>query len=285
MQLLVLSCVTPMMFAVGMAAVAGESNKAAINAVKAGDVDVARASWWGFDADDSTDALQSAIDSGARTLIVDNLGKPWIVRPIKLASNQTIIFDDGVEILAKRGEFKGKRDSLFFASNKENISLIGYNATMRMHRSDYDGPDYEKAEWRMVLAFFGCSNIKVYGLTLAESGGDGIYLGTATKGVTNTNVHIKDVVCDKNYRQGISVITAENLLIENAVLSNTAGANPQAGIDLEPNHSNERLVDVVIRNCVSRGNKYGYVVSVSRLTASSTPLSIRFENCKSIGNS
>jgi len=29
---------------------------------------------------------------------------------------------------------------------------------------------------------------------------------------------IRDVVCDRNYRQGISVISAENLLIERCVL-------------------------------------------------------------------
>lgn len=285
MQLLVPCCVTAMLFALGMAAMAGEINQAAINAVKAGDVDVARASWWGFDPDDSTDALQSAIDSGARTLIVDNLGKPWIVRPIKLASNQTIIFDDGVEILAKRGEFKGKNDSLFAAFDKENISLIGYNATMRMRRSDYDGPEYEKAEWRMALDIRGCSYVKVYGLTLAESGGDGIFLGRTIKSSTNRNVHIKDVVCDQNYRQGISVISAENLLIENSIMSNTAGTAPQAGIDLEPDYADERLVNVIIRNCVTKGNRgSGYKFYLRPLTASSEPVSARVENCKSIGD-
>jgi len=51
----------------------------------------------------------------------------------------------------------------------------------------------------------------------------GLYFGSAQAGVTNNDVHIKDVVCDGNYSQGISMITAENLLIEDTVLKNTAG--------------------------------------------------------------
>jgi len=258
------------------------ANQAAIDLVKSGKIDVARASWWGFDPEDSTDALQAAINSGVKTLIVDNLGKPWVVRPITLASSQQIIFEYGVQVVAKRGEFKGKSDSLFSAANKHDISLIGYGATFRMHRDDYAGPEYQKAEWRMALAIRSCSNVKVYGLTLAESGGDGIYLGVATKGVTNTNVHIKDVVCDRNYRQGISVISAENLLIETTVLSGTGGTAPQAGIDFEPNHADEKLANIVLRNCTSRGNAGpGYLFFLRPLKAASEPVSIRLENCLS----
>ncbi|HOJ21937.1 MAG TPA: right-handed parallel beta-helix repeat-containing protein [Armatimonadota bacterium] len=262
-----------------------QRNEAAIRDVRLGKIQEAKASWWGFDPDDSTRMLQEAINSGARKLIVDNVGKPWIVTGIALASNQEILFERGVEVLAKKGAFKGRNDSLFYADLKENITLTGYGATLRMRRADYDGPEYEKAEWRHCLSFRSCSNIKVYGLTLAESGGDGIYLGTAKSGVTNKDVHIKDVVCDRNYRQGISVITAENLLIENTVMKDTAGTAPQAGIDFEPNHPSERLVNCVMRNCITQNNKgHGYVLYLPPLKATSEPVSVRFENCRAIGD-
>ena len=35
----------------------------------------ASAAWWGFDENDATEALQSAINSGAEKLIVPNMGK------------------------------------------------------------------------------------------------------------------------------------------------------------------------------------------------------------------
>lgn len=265
---------------------AGEVNQRMVNAVKSGKAVTAKASWWGFDPEDSTAALQAAIDSGAKKVVVDNLGKPWIVRPITLASDQEIVFEPGVEVLAKKGEFKGKGDCLFSSAGGKNITLTGRGATLRMRRADYAGPGYDKAEWRTVLSLRGCSNVKVLGLTLAESGGDGIYLGTATKGVTNSNVTIKDVVCDGNYRQGISVITAENLLIENTVMRNTGGTAPQSGIDFEPNDPTERLANIVLRNCKTEHNRgFGYQFHLTLLDASSAPVSVRIEKCVSVGDS
>ncbi len=263
-----------------------QPNQQAIADVAAGKIKEAKASWWGFDPEDSTQSLQAAINSGVPKLTVDNVGKPWIVTPITLVSNQEILFEEGVEVLAKEGAFKGTGDCLFRASEKENITLSGYGATLRMRRADYDNPDlYKRAEWRHVLSFKSCSNIKVYGLTLTESGGDGIYLGTAKQWVTNKDIHIKDVICDKNYRQGISVITAENLLIENTIMRDTNGTPPRAGIDFEPNHPEERLVNCVMRDCLSEGNGgYGYILAISPLNFTSEPVSLRFENCKAVGN-
>ena len=261
-----------------------QPNPDAIARLEAGEISEARASWWGFDPADSTAALQSAIDSGATRVIVENMGAPWIVTPIQLASDQEIVFEKGAVVEAKKGEFKGRNDSLFNAISKQNITLTGYGAVLRMQRQDYDNPPYEKAEWRHVLNIKSSSNIKVYGLTLAESGEDGIYLGTAKKGVTNKGVHIKDVVCDGNYRQGISIITAEDMLIENTIMKNTAGTAPQAGIDFEPNSSTERLVNCVMRNCISENNKgCGYAFYLPHLTEESAPISLRLEKCVARG--
>jgi len=258
-----------------------------IDRVTAGEITEARASWWGFDEQDSTQALQAAINSGAERLIVENMGSPWIVMPIELASNQEIIFEEGVEILAKRGEFKGTSVALFAARNVENVTLRGYGATFRMWRDDYDNPDlYEKAEWRHTLTLRGARDMNIYGLTLTESGGDGIYLGGGAGGATNYNIHIRDVICDRNYRQGISVITAENLRIEDTVLSNTAGTSPQAGIDFEPNRKGgERLKNIVMRNCLAENNAGGgYLFVLDNLYAENEPVSIRIENCRSVND-
>jgi len=255
-----------------------------IAAVADGTITEAKASWWGFNPEDSTASLQAAINSGVPRLIVDKRSGPWIVTPMTLVSNQEIVFEEGVEVLAKRGEFKGANDSLFRATNLKNITLSGYGATWRMWRDDYDNPElYKKAEWRMCLAIGGCTNMKVLGLTLTESGGDGIYLGAGK--VTNKDIFIKDVTCDRNYRQGISVITAENLLIEGCTLNNTDGTNPRAGIDFEPNHPEQRLVNCIMRNCVMKNNAgNGIALYLNPLDATSKDISLRFENCRCIGN-
>ena len=57
----------------------------------------------------STEALQAAIQSGAKRVVVPNMTKDWIVRPIQLAGNQELILEDGVVITAKRGEYRSRR--------------------------------------------------------------------------------------------------------------------------------------------------------------------------------
>ncbi|MDD4101768.1 MAG: right-handed parallel beta-helix repeat-containing protein, partial [Kiritimatiellae bacterium] len=265
--------------------VSAAPDQAKLALVASGELKEARASWWGFDAEESTRALQAAIDSRVPRLIVDNTGSPWIADRLRCVSDQEIVFEQGVEVLAKAGAFTGKTDSLFSLVCVTNVTLRGPGATLRMRRADYDAPPYVKAEWRHVLNIRSSANIKVYGLTLAESGGDGIYLGVARRGLTNLDIHIKDVVCDKNYRQGISVISAENLLIEDTVMRDTAGTPPAAGIDFEPNLADERLKNCVMRNCLTENNHGdGYEFYLPNLTRASEPVSILTENCRSVND-
>ncbi len=243
------------------------------------------ASEFGYDAQDATDAIQTAIDSGAARVVIDKRETPWIVsKTIRLKGDQEVVFEDGVVVLAKAGAFLGGGDALFLAQNVANLTLRG-KATLRMRKEDYWKPPYKKAEWRHALSLRGCTNVRVLGLTLKESGGDGIYLGTGSGGATNKDIVIKDVVCDGNNRQGISVITAENLLIEDTVLKNTRGTPPAAGIDFEPNRPSERLVNCVMRNCVVEGNAYAaYAFYLRFMDETSAPVSIRIENCVSRNN-
>ena len=261
-------------------------NEKAIEEVKQGKRKVAYASWWGFDPEDATEALQAAIDSGAPKVVVENMGRPWIVsRTINLRSNQEIVFEKGVIVEAKKGAFLGKGDCLFLAALQRNITIIGYGAVLRMRKLDYTQPPYEKAEWRHALSIRSCEIVRVFGLTLASSGGDGIYLGVAKRGVPNSNIHIKDVVCVDNYRQGISVISAENVLMENVVMRDTSGTPPMAGIDFEPNDPTEVLSNIVMRNCVVQNNSGdGFAFYLHNLNSASRPISIRLEGCRSIGN-
>ena len=153
-----------------------------------------------------------------------------------------------------------------------------------MRRDDYASREYSKAEWRTVLELTSCSNVTISGLTLAESGGDGIYLGTSRGSEPCKNVVIRDVICDRNYRQGISVINAENLLIENCALRNTGGTSPRAGIDFEPNLPSERLVNCVMRNCLIENNEgYALQIYAPMFDATTAPVSMRLENCVSRG--
>jgi hypothetical protein len=255
-------------------------NERAVREVLSGKRKVANAAWWGFHPEDATECLQNAIDSGAETVLIPYVGRPWIIRPIRLRSHLKLLFEPGVVVLAKRGEFRGRGDSLFRAVNATDITLIGYGATLRMWKRDYQKPPYEKAEWRMGLSFVGCRRIHVEGLRIESTGGDGIYIGATGENHWCEDVVIRNVTCYDNHRQGISVISAQNLLIENCVLAGTWGTGPSAGIDLEPNGPDERLVNCVIRNCVMENNAGpGILIYLAGLSRRSQPVSILFENC------
>ncbi len=235
---------------------------------------------FGYDPEDSTRFLLQALESGAEKIILDRQAGPWITLPLKMRSNTELVFEPGVELLAKRGEYKALRDYLLELPYCTNVTIRGgAGSTMRMWKKDYQGPDYKHGEWRYALRIFHCVNVLVEGLTIVESGGDGI-------GVTGKDITIRKCVCDRNHRQGISVFSVENLLIEDCVLSNTSGTAPQSGIDFEPDHANEMLKNVVMRNCLSINNKGdGYQFYLGQLNAKSEDISVTLENCRSVGNS
>lgn len=258
-----------------------------VAAVRKGEIKEARVSWWGFDPEDSTSFLQDAINSRVPRLIVDRMATPWITaKTLQLVSNQEIIFEEGAEILAKAGEFKGTNDFLVCLKSIENVTLqgLGTGATLRMRKADYHTDAYVKAEWRHAISLLSSHNIKILNLKMVESGGDGIYLSVDNHnpGVYPENILIKDCVCDGNNRQGISVIAGVNVLIENTRLINTKGTAPEAGIDFEPNNADEPIRNFVMRNCYTENNAGGgYYSYLANMRTPAGPLEITFENCVS----
>ena len=244
------------------------------------------AAWWGFDPDDATDALQASIESGAAVVRIPDMGTAWNITTIELRSNLRIEFERGVVLQAKRGEFRSVAGAeLLRGKDIEHIELSGYGATLRMWREDYVGPDYELSEWRHALALRGTRDALIAGLRIENSGGDGIYLGRGSQRISNQRIHIRDVVAIDNHRQGISVISADGLLIEDSWLVNTAGTAPQAGIDFEPNKPDEQLTNCVVRNVRLVGNAgWGMLVSLQNLRRDSKPVNITLQDSLIAGN-
>ena len=239
------------------AAAAPPPDPGAVAEVLAGRRAGARAEWWGFDPANATAALQAALTSGARRVTVGDCGSPWIVDPLVLRGGLEVVFEPGVVVEARRGGYKGKSDCLLSAETCTNLVLRGPGATLRMWQEDYATTNYAAAEWRHCIRLRACVDVRIEGLTLARSGGDGVYVGAGPAGEPCRDVAIRDVVCDGNHRQGISVISAEDLLIERTALINTRGTAPMAGIDFEPNRPCERLVNCTMRDCVMTNNAGG----------------------------
>ena len=248
-----------------------------------------KVSSFGYDPEDSTRFLQAALDSGAERVVVDRQKAPWISKPLFARSNTDIVFEDGAEILAKKGEFMGKYDSLLSCIAVSNIVVRGQGkgGVLRMHRDDYTKPPYQRAEWRHALQLLTSSGITVENMSMCESGGDGVYVGNTygKNGGPCRSVTLRDCVMDKNLRQGVSVISVDGLLMERCVMSNTGGALPMAGIDFEPNKKDEVVRSAVLRDCKTVNNRgSGYELAFMSFISNSTPISITLENCTSDGD-
>ena len=245
---------------------------------------------FGYNQIDATTNIQDAINSSYDTIVVDYVGTDWIVKPLYAKSNKVIIFQSGVVLMAKQGEFKEPRTSLFNITNVSNVTLLGYGAIFRMRKSEYQDVNlYTPSEWRHALdiqAYVGMpvENIVIKGIHFEKSGGDGICI-SGISGYPNSdpvhpkNILIQDVVCDDNHRQGISVTGGENVKIMNSVLQNTRGTAPEAGMDWEPDW--ERLVNVGMTNCYFFNNRIKGIEMYLYRPAWRGPktISLTFDNC------
>jgi len=238
----------------------------------------------GYDENDSTDILQKALDSEYHTIVIPVKPGPWITRPLFInRDNITIIFEKGAQLIAKRGSYRGRGDSLLSIDGVQNISIDGYGGIIRMWRDDYDKKPYEHSEWRSGIKILSSDNIKIAGLTIQGTGGDGIYISQLHREdypLYSSHVVIKDMQLIDNYRQGISVISVRNLLIDNCYIYGTKGTPPEAGIDFEPNRAMESLVNCqVINSQITHNNGAGILIWLKSLDSSSTPIEITIEKC------
>lgn len=246
------------------------------------------ASDFGYSPVDATSAFQNAILSDADTVIVDLQSADWIVGPNRFydLQDKVIIFQSGVVLNAKPGAFPDNGDCLISLVRANNVKIIGYGAVLKMRKAEYAALD--DGEWRHALAVNNSSNIEVYGLKIMDSGGDGLYVSGDTWYGTqlySENILFRDIWCDNHYRQGISVISAQHLRVENCWFTNTKGTLPESGVDLESDNPQHRFLDIVFEKCRFTGNSgNGIQLSFWRLDSTSIPVDITFRDCYLSGN-
>ncbi len=162
-----------------------------------------------------------------------------------------------------------------------NVSITGTpgSSTFQMRKSEYTS-----GEFRHCLNIVGANNVTVTGIACNNSGGDGLYIGEGRQGFSS-NVTVSQSTFDNNRRQGFSLISGKNILIDSCTFSNTNGTAPEAGIDIEPNVPSNVLQNVVFTNNKSIGNHgHGFMITIDNLNSSSTPVSVTVSNHATSGN-
>ena len=227
-------------------------------------------------------AIITALTSDNDTIIIDKMDMAWIVRPIELKAvkNKTVIIESGVEIIAKEKAFPKKSHALFKFIDCENIQIIGNGAKLCMNKDEYIN-----GEWRHGISILGSIDISIENLSIQDTGGDGIYIAGSEKSTFSENIVLKSILSINNKRQGISIISGKNIQIYDSQFSKTFGTLPGAGIDIEPNRPEDTIENIFVSNSIFKDNfGAGIVISLGKLDASSTPVSIQFDNCTTQNN-
>ncbi|HMB61472.1 MAG TPA: right-handed parallel beta-helix repeat-containing protein [Eudoraea sp.] len=223
-------------------------------------------------------AVMFAMRSPYDTIIFDKGASPWILGPmnIKNVRNKVVILEEGVEIKAKPGAFPKTGHALFQFIECTDITILGNGGLIRMNKEEYtDG------EWRHGISLRGCKNFTIRDLTVRDTGGDGVYLDGWGKDIPySENITIKGVHSINNKRQGLSIISAKTVLISDCLFAETKGTNPAAGLDIEPDHPDNQIVDIRINHCTFRDNYgTGIKLALAQLNSDSNPISVLVENC------
>jgi hypothetical protein len=150
-----------------------------------------------------------------------------------------------------------------------------------MLRAEYTPTD----ESRHGMLIFGSTNVFVDGLTIADTGGDGIIMSGDVSGYYNTNITVRNCTIDNCTRNGIAVERVTNGLLENITITDTNGRSPETGVDIEPKAADAQVVNLTLRNVNTSGSvRGGFFCLLLNLTNASEDVSILFENCSSTGD-
>ena len=215
------------------------------------------ASCWLTEVQDDAAAVQAAVDCGAPRVAVPLRanGAPWIFnQSVKLhVDGQAVTLASGLLVQAMRGSMHSSGSHLFTLTNVSGVTLSGYGATLQMWKEDYNDPTkYNHSEWRHGIEIGSSHHILVEGVTVTQTGGDGIDIGgdqgfmdecerevragKQSRYCDSTNIHIRDVQLLNNSRNAMSVTGVVNLTVERSMLADTglvSGTCCKGGVDME----------------------------------------------------
>ena len=217
--------------------------------------------------------------SGIYNLKIEHENK---INGLAFSRKRYVILEEGVIFNVVGEPFKKFTDyyAILFvrveATKEEPMTFIG-KLEINGNRNPLIDKDY-KGQCGMGLAFYSSQNINFEEIYSYNNHGDGIYIGSGT-GRTETgeiqcnscsNINIGKATCKGNYRNGISVIAGNNIIMNEIYIEDAVGSDPQAGIDFEPNHICERI-DIKINKIFSKNN---YHCGVTTYTSESESIKV-----------
>ena len=247
--------------------------------------------------DDCTADLQHALNTSSFVVVPNGT---WSTRPLFVQSNQRIELQLGAELRAIAGGFTGSNDCLLTVSSRQNVTISTPSrggARLRMlaptSAREGGGVGVQDFAQQHVLRILNSTDVTVVNVSLLGASGDGMYIaGVRGKGLPpspnqgSLRVRATNVLCANNSRNALSVIACVDCVFETCAFAHTRGAEPMAGVDLEPNGPVDSLHNITFRGCVSRDNGGGgFNIYTGKWiqTPPALPVNITFERCLVVG--
>lgn len=136
---------------------------------------------------------------------------------------------------------------------------------------DRDRHNYSVAgthEWGHAIQVYGAERCSIVGTVMTNFTGDGISIGR--DGTRRSNdIEIAQILSTRNRRQGISIVTGDNILVYQSECSWTgddmegeaAGTAPMCGIDIEPEKAAGSIKNIRVIDCKLLYNKrFGFLL-------------------------
>lgn len=194
---------------------------------------------------DDTEAFRSALSvcntAGGGTLVIPQ-GKYLIdaIKGLEVPSFTSVIMDDAATLKVIPNEAGFYR--VFDINGKINVSIHG--GCIQGDKGEHTGTTGEAGIGIRVIS---SENIKIDGVTIYDTWGDGIYVGAKNDGTNRSkNVTVSNCTIHNAGRNGISVVGCVDFLSDNCTIYDIQDKSPATAIDVEVNNSAEANEKITI---------------------------------------
>lgn len=215
-------------------------------------------------AQDDTAAIQAAIDSlpasGGTVHLRAGTYRIDPIQSLRLRSRMHLELDPDARLVAIPNA--EKRGYVLYAFKVEDVEMSGGQII-----GDRQGHLGTEGEWGHGIQIRGASRVTVRDMRIADCWGDGVCIGGADlhQSTPSDDIVIARIVATGNRRQGLSIGRSQHVRVYDSEFSNTAGTNPQYGIDIEPDRPGGAS-DILIDHCVIKGNRGGGIQIFRRVS-------------------
>ncbi|NMC27389.1 MAG: hypothetical protein GYA42_04500 [Syntrophomonadaceae bacterium] len=235
---------------------------------------------------DDTSAIQSAVNyaqnnGGATVYVPDGTYMIEATRGILITRSMKLVLAANATLQAKATSSDTYNVIRVYGASNVDISG-GRVVGDRLNHMGTSG------QWGHCIELEGCNGVNIHDIAVSNAFGDGIYIGSTDSQPYCQDVTVKNFTIDNCRRAGLTIISGRNITIQNGIISNTnnsQGLEPQAGINMEPNSSNEFLVNILIADMQTKYcNGFGIDSYWANCYGSPTTFSLTVKNYTDTGS-